>query len=493
MPTTQDLSSASLLLAFLILLVIYLRKRWTDTTPKGPLPPGPPGLPILGNLLDVPTANVEEKYRELNDKFGDVVYLNALGQPMLVLGTHNAAVDLLEKRSAVYSDRAYSPMVDLGGFDWVLTLLRYGLRWRRHRRMFHQFFNPNVVTQYRPVQRAGVAQFLSRLLSTPDELREHIRNLFAATIVRITYGFDIKEKDDDYVQMAEKGIAAFSSLLVPGKYLVELFPALRHLPAWFPGCGFKREAIDARVIVQGVRCVPWARTITALREGSYRASMASALLERISALTGEEAIDEEDIARNTVAVAYAAGADTTLASIQAFFLAMALFPEAQRKAQAELDAVVGSHRLPDFSDESALPFVCALVKECLRWHAVLPLAVPHRLIEDDTYRGYHIPKGTVVVPNVWAFSRDETRYVNAKDFKPERFLAKDGSLDPQVLDPSEYAFGYGRRICPGRHFAQSSLFLIVASVLHTFSISAPLDENGAPKKLEAKMTSGLIS
>ena len=91
----------------------------------------------------------------------------------------------------------------------------------------------------------------------------------------------------------------------------------------------------------------------------------------------------------------------TLASIQAFFLAMALFPEAQKKAQAELDAVVGSHRLPDFSDEPALPYVCALVKECLRWHAVLPLAVPHRLIEDDNYRGYHIPKGTVVIPNVW--------------------------------------------------------------------------------------------
>ena len=91
----------------------------------------------------------------------------------------------------------------------------------------------------------------------------------------------------------------------------------------------------------------------------------------------------------------------TLASIQAFFLAMAQFPEAQKKAQAELDAVVGSHRLPDFSDESALPYVCALVKECLRWHAVLPLAVPHRLIEDDIYRGYHIPKGTVVIPNIW--------------------------------------------------------------------------------------------
>lgn len=80
---------------------------------------------------------------------------------------------------------------------------------------------------------------------------------------------------------------------------------------------------------------------------------------------------------------------------------LASFPEVQEKARTELDAVVGPHRLPDFDDRDALPYVCAVIKECTRWHAIAPLGIPHRLIQDDEYRGYLIPKGTLVLPNLW--------------------------------------------------------------------------------------------
>lgn len=91
----------------------------------------------------------------------------------------------------------------------------------------------------------------------------------------------------------------------------------------------------------------------------------------------------------------------TFSLIQAFFLVLASFPEVQEKARAELDAVVGPHRLPDFNDRDALPYVCAVIKECMRWHAIAPLGIPHRLIQDDEYRGYLIPKGALVIPNIW--------------------------------------------------------------------------------------------
>lgn len=80
---------------------------------------------------------------------------------------------------------------------------------------------------------------------------------------------------------------------------------------------------------------------------------------------------------------------------------MALFPEAQKRAQAELDAVVGPGRLPDFSDMDQLPYTNATVKEALRWHVVLPVGVSHRTLEDDEINGYFIPAGTTVIPNVW--------------------------------------------------------------------------------------------
>ena len=91
----------------------------------------------------------------------------------------------------------------------------------------------------------------------------------------------------------------------------------------------------------------------------------------------------------------------TVSAIQTFFLAMAANPHVLAKAQVELDAVVGPHRLPEFEDMKSLPYICAIVKELLRWRVVVPLGVPHRSLEDDEYRGYFIPKGSLLVANIW--------------------------------------------------------------------------------------------
>ena len=87
--------------------------------------------------------------------------------------------------------------------------------------------------------------------------------------------------------------------------------------------------------------------------------------------------------------------------MQAFFLAMAMHPEAQKKAQEELDRVIGSERLPEFEDRSSLPYLSALLKEVLRWHPVTPIGVPHRTVSDDEYNGWYVPAGTIVTVNVW--------------------------------------------------------------------------------------------
>lgn len=88
-------------------------------------------------------------------------------------------------------------------------------------------------------------------------------------------------------------------------------------------------------------------------------------------------------------------------AMRAFFLAMTLYPEVQRKAQAELDAVIGPHRLPEFGDRHSLPYTCAVVKELLRWHIVTPFGVPHNVVDDDEYKGYIITGGATIVANVW--------------------------------------------------------------------------------------------
>ncbi|KAI0767230.1 CyP450 monooxygenase [Fomes fomentarius] len=470
---------------------VLLRRR----SLRIPLPPGPKRLPIIGNALDFPKQNIPAVFRDMNARYGEVVYLDVLGQPMIILGTHEAAVDLLEKRSANYSDRITLIMGDLCGLDWVLTLLRYGPWWRRHRRMFHQFFHPAAIVNYQPSQRREAHRFALRLIEDSTNLVHHIRHLFGSTILRIAYGIEVDDDETDgysYVTLVERALHIFSEVCVPGKYLVETFPILRYLPAWLPGAQFKREAAVWRPVIEQVLDRPWEAAIAAMNEGKAPPSMTTTLAERISRMSPAEAREEEKVARDTTAVVYGAGADTTLSTVQTFFLAMAANPEVQKKAQAELDAVVGLHRLPEFADKDSLPYVCALLTELLRWRSVLPMGIPHVSIEDDEYQGYFIPKGSVVISNVWAYSRDPNVYHDPEAFMPERFL-KDGRLNPGVRDPATIAFGYGRRICPGRHFAKASLYMVVTTVLHTLTISAPVGDDGRPVVLEGKMTQGTLS
>jgi len=127
-----------------------------------------------------------------------------------------------------------------------------------------------------------------------------------------------------------------------------------------------------------------------------------------------------------------------------FFLAMILNPKVMKKAQEELDQVVGKEELPDFSHKDNLPYIDALVKEVLRWSPPLPISLPNRAMQDDFYRGYSIPEGATIIQNVWGIFRDPNVYPDPEAFNPDRFL-KDGKIDPLVPNPEDRAFGAGRR------------------------------------------------
>lgn len=119
-----------------------------------------------------------------------------------------------------------------------------------------------------------------------------------------------------------------------------------------------------------------------------------------SAAAGKGETITEELIKDSAAVTYAAGADTSVSTLTTFILAMTLHPEIQKRAQAELDAVVGD-RLPTFADKDDLPYVTAIMKEVFRWIPVLPLAVPHRAVNSDQYKGYYIPAGASVLGNAW--------------------------------------------------------------------------------------------
>jgi len=217
--------------------------------------------------------------------------------------------------------------------------------------------------------------------------------------------------------------------------------------------------------------------------------MMSELLETNTNEEGQ--IRDEYALKSVVAVSYAGGSDTIVSSLLSFYLAMVLFPEVQKRAQEEIDCVIGKGRLPTSEDRDSMPYMEGIMRELQRWNPVVPLTPPHRLMTDDVYEGYFIPAGCDLIANQWAMLHDEKEYPEPFAFKPERWLLKEGQ--PEPLHPNKVAFGFGRRLCPGRHLADQAIFIVVTSVLATFNISPSLDINGKPIIPTGEYLSGLIS
>jgi hypothetical protein len=158
---------------------------------------------------------------------------------------------------------------------------------------------------------------------------------------------------------------------------------------------------------------------------------------------------------------------------------MLAYPETQARAQAELDAVIGRTRLPTFADYPHLPYIRAMVKELLRWKPVAPIISPHRSTEDDWYEGMFIPKGTICPANVWHMNRDPEIFgENTEDFDPGRYLDARAAVALDLKKEGHFTYGFGNRICVGRHMADNALFINMATLLWAMRIERKKDASG---------------
>ncbi|KAJ7142240.1 cytochrome P450 [Mycena epipterygia] len=471
-------------------IILYSLHSKLTTRSKLPLPPGPKKLPIVGNLFDLPPAFEWETYKEWSRQYkSDIIQLDLVGQSVIILSSLETTEDLLDKRSSIYSDRPRLPMLnELMGWTFNFALMKYGDIWRAHRRLFSQGFSAAAARNFHPKELAATHGLLRRLAHTPEAFRDHIRQMAGEIIIPVAYGIDVLPVNDPYLAAAEHAVEVGKQAVIPGRFLVDSIPLLKHVPDWFPGAGFKRQAKEwsevGRVLVDN----PFDEVKRQIASGTASYSFSSDSLRILS--ESDDKYYDEDTVKATAASMYIAGADTTVTALSTFFLAMLANPEAQRKARMEMDAVLGQGQLPNFNDEQSLPYVSALVKEVFRWRPVAPLGVPHFLAVEDEYRGYRIPAGSVVFGNVWAILQNEM-YPDPNAFKPERFL-RDGKLNPDVRDP-QAAFGFGRRICPGRHMAMSSVWITIASVLAVFEITKPVGDDGQIIEPSFEYSPGLFS
>ena len=177
---------------------------------------------------------------------------------------------------------------------------------------------------------------------------------------------------------------------------------------------------------------------------------------------------------------------------------MVTYPDVQKRAQEEIDSVVGRTRIPTFADLPHLPYIRAMVKEALRWRPVDPLGLPHLSCEDDWYNGMFIPKGSMMIANVWHLNRDPEIYgADAAHFNPARFMDGSGevkSCAPETKEEGHVTYGFGRRVCVGKHVANNSLFIDFAMMLWACTIEPGKDEKGnvIPIDVDGCVEDGLV-
>ncbi|GKU09673.1 unnamed protein product [Fusarium langsethiae] len=464
-----------------VLVGILLSLQFYRNKKRRNLPPGPKPLPIIGNIRDLPPKEVPafRHWLKHKDTYGPMSSVSVLGQPLILIHDREAAHELFEKSSGKTSGR---PSANFGGrlcgYERILSLQQYGDIFKRHRKMIHRQMGTRAgAAKFREIQDVESHRFLVRALDDPSNLMGHIRKEAGAVILKMTYGYSIEpHKSDPLVRLVERMVEGISIVVVPMKFLVDFLPWLEYLPEFLPGMSFKGRARQWRNILDTTIEAPYQFVRQQMAKGVQRESYVSSVLAQDKLNdSGNDRLDEtyEADIKCTAAIMYAGGADTTVSTIQSFILAMTVYPEVLKKAQAEIGNVIGAGRLPGFEDRQNLPYINGMVKESLRWMPAVPMGAAHKADDDIYYRDLYIPKGSFLLPNIWWFLHNPEIYQDPERFDPERYL--EPRNEP---DPDNNAYGYGRRICPGRLLADESLFIVIARVVAAFDIEKDVDERG---------------
>ncbi|KAE9398795.1 cytochrome P450 [Gymnopus androsaceus JB14] len=449
------------LVAVCILFIgrLLMRRR------QPPLPPGPRGWPLIGNITDFPTSCEWEVFTKWGEKWGDLLSVSVFGTTFVVINSYERCQEMLEKKSNVYSDRPYIPMAtELSEMRDLMGLLPYDNRLKSYRRLFHQELGSS----------SGVREFFPQ----EERLLDHCFQHSGATILRIAYGYEVEESNDPFVNIANTAMDHFNRATTPGSFLVNRLPILLKIPDWFPGTGWKRIGREWAKDYWTMMDEPFNFVKKQLSEGTADDSFTAKWLKK--KISPQEELDLKFSSGSM----FAGGSETTAVTFCVFFLVMAMFPEVQNRAQAELNSVVGQDRLPSFEDRDRLPYVEAVCKEVMRYHAVAPNGVPHCTVREDVHDGMFIPKGAIIFSNIWSMTHDPKVYKKPMEFNPGRFLG-----DAPEQDPKEIVFGFGRRVCPGRLLADASIFITLAMSLAAFKVT-PCD---GEEPLSLKSKPGIIS
>ncbi|KAL3442664.1 cytochrome P450 [Aspergillus insuetus] len=472
-----------------LVLVVYLATRRQRTSL--PLPPGPKPLPLIGNIHQAPKSHGWRTYQQWSKEYGPIVHVNMLGQHVIILSSTEVAHEILAKRGAAFSDRPrlfLASELALKGLN--VLMMNYTPQFRQHQRLQASVLNTTPAASYLPLQTLESKQLIYDLAnhaSSPagTDVQKYFQRTIASIIHTLLYGFRIADPEDTMLHEVSRFNHEFSEFVQVGAHIVDMFPVLNNLPSFLAPWKDKAELHY--------------QDKYALRRKNFGRALQRDTWNIAKHLKGFVEKDKLDMPMDELAFELGtiidAALDGTTDSLMWFVIAcVTQDPDGTgfiAEAHKEIEGVVGRETMPAPEDRPNMPYVSAIVEEVLRWRPVGPEGVPHLNKEETSYNGYSIPANSVIVPNAWTISREESVFGPDPDsFIPERWLI-DVDADPDNKNPrskgkektlnktllsSVSGFGYGRRTCPGRHFARNIIWIVIAQLLWAFDIRPGIDE-----------------
>ncbi|XP_048847065.1 cytochrome P450 2K1-like [Brienomyrus brachyistius] len=463
----QSPSTVTLLVALLLFLVFWLlstNHSW------GKEPPGPRPLPLIGNLLQLDLKRLDLSLWRLSKTYGSAFTVHFGPKKVVVLTGFKTVKEALVNHAVEFGEREIAPIFydfneDHGvlfsnGDSWK-EMRRFALSTLRDLGMGKRGSEEKIIEEIH-----YMSEVFENFKGEPFDTLQVVNYSVSNIISSIVYGSRFKYDDPEFQRMV---IRANENIRLTGSPAIQLYNMFPRLGPWLKDWITLKKNIESNIEqVKGL-----VKNLQETLNAEDRRCLVDSFLIRQQEIKKsreqESSYYHEKNLIITVSNLFAAGTDTTATTLRWGLLLMAKYPHIQDRVQEELDRVIGG-RQTRVEDRRNLPYTDAVTHEIQRLANIVPMSLPHITSCDVVFQGYHIKKGTTVIPLLTSVLYDESEWETPHTFNPGHFLDDQGRFRKR---DAFMPFSAGRRVCPGESLARMELFLFFTSLLQKFRFTPP--------------------
>ncbi|XP_075057397.1 cytochrome P450 2K1-like isoform X1 [Mixophyes fleayi] len=431
-------------------------------------PPGPRPFPIIGSLHLIDMGKPHKTFIELSKKYGSVFGIQLGLEKMVILCGYDAVKDALINYAEEFSERPESPLFEETSRGNGITF-GHGESWKVMRR-----FALSTLRDYGMGKKSlknkindeceSLMQIFRSYEGKPFNNLTIINTAVTNIIVSILLGHSYEYDDPTILRLMKLNNENFRIL---ESSMVKCYNSYPSVIGWLPGS--HRKFLKNRIEMKKFIREKFTKQRKELDMNNQSNLIDSFLAKQKEGKPESTSYYHDNNLTELVVNLFAAGMETTTTTLRWGLLLMMKYPEIQKKVQNEIERVIGSAQ-PQIEHRKEMPYTDAVIHEIQRFGDIIPDSVPHATSQDVTFRGYFIPKGTIVIPVLSSVLRDKAYFEKLEEFYPEHFLDSEGHFKK---NEAFIPFSLGKRSCAGENLAKAELFVFFTTLLQNFTFQAP--------------------